>query len=259
MCGHRTAMGPTALLLPTPMIPSKRDVHGHPILPARANAFEEPGPLLPSAAGASSGWGGTSTSALGAVGQDVLDALAAFLHPLDLARLSLCSRALLRDAEHSAALWLRRASTSNSGSSTTTKAAEAAEGASSQRYRYLCAFEVAAAGGEKLKAALRQIYEEDAVGSRDQIKYVRGPCASCDSWGFCGGWGLVWNATDCRPIMSMYTHTPPHRTAQPVGRADGGRGGGAPGPGAARLQGPPRAPPQPLPLRHQRQIGRAHV
>jgi hypothetical protein len=33
----------------------------------------------------------------------------------------------------------------------------------SQRYRYLCAFEVAAAAGEKLKAALRQIYEDSPV------------------------------------------------------------------------------------------------
>ncbi len=110
MCGHRTQLAP--------LLPTKRDLEGpsppfsprsapkpalsflEATLPPHTPASAQP-PLLVRTS--------TSTSAcLAALGQDILDSLAAFMHPLDLGRLSLCSPALLRDVEVSAALLLGR-------------------------------------------------------------------------------------------------------------------------------------------------------
>lgn len=176
MCGHRALLGPT--------LPTKREMEFSPVPRVLKAAFEtapEPAagalahssvPAPTSSAGAASAStrvAGAGTGApLGELAQDVLDALAAFLHPLDLARLGLCSRGLLRDAEASAALLLRRQGALAALPHHPKEAAAAAAGAS-HRYRYLCTFEVAAAGGEKLKAALRCIYEDSADTAAEPV------------------------------------------------------------------------------------------
>lgn len=116
--------------------------------------------------GATNGDGGWRPLALG---QDVLNVIAGYCHPIDLARLALCNQELLPAVEESAALLCSFLTLTPSSSAPSaapaappaiTSAAQQQQPSNSWRYRYLCAFEVACVGPARLKTALRSIYED---------------------------------------------------------------------------------------------------
>lgn len=131
MCGHRSPLEPLSAT-PTPastiLLATKRDADGRPV------------PRTPKAVHPSFvHWSSevTSTSALGELGQDVLDALAAFLHPLDLGRLSLSSSTLLRDVEASAGLLMRKHAAAKEAAAAACGEAAACEAGAAAIARYV--------------------------------------------------------------------------------------------------------------------------
>ncbi len=103
-------------------------------------------------------------SIISTLGQDVLNLVGEYCHPMELARLALCTWALLAGGEECAALLCRRLPAAvtavavapvvpaTASTSTTTATPR------SWRYRYLCAFEVAGVEAPRLKTALQHIY-----------------------------------------------------------------------------------------------------
>lgn len=112
MCSHRAP--------PAPMVPSKREMEDSSVpRPLKAADLTQspthrrvPAPPTSTATSAvpapASSTSTNPAASLGALGLDLLGSVAAYLHPLDLARVGLCSRGLLVDIDASAALLLKR-------------------------------------------------------------------------------------------------------------------------------------------------------
>jgi len=106
------------------------------------------------------------TTPLSALGQDVLNVVAQYCHPIELARLGLCTRELLVGSEQSAALLCRRYVAPAEADMVAYQACHSNLGSCSGNswcYRYLCAFEVAGVEAPKLKTVLRDIYSQRHV------------------------------------------------------------------------------------------------